>query len=670
MNERLAGGPNNQDTMEAATNLSAVERASLPLVIPKDFDYTTLEAVYANMMKSRKCRPDKITGEMLKAVGIDAWLLYYQVASAELPVYPAPVPLVSLRNDSSINADVKRWLKRGEFVLGVTTKPDKKALWTQLSKDEWVPVKSNAEGFQGTIVHLKFVVKLNSISALNAKPFEKRSRVCSTLKQPQKETACYKYAYAVKETRRLLRDYDLLRISRVKVDDNEVLTDLNTLGFTDKMLHLYRSMSEVEICKYSEWALCSLHSFCTWTYDIGKAKMKCKHTALEQKHENLGKFYPQIDTYNKSLEFVDNPQDGKRYFVYQPSGGFNNQRIQMEIALNICILTKRTCVIPHAAQHTNYYFRYNLHPAEYLISMQRIFDFERLLEIADVVTIPEDMNLMQWIDSVGGTPYISQSTGLTADTSETNGWRVVMRDARKMAPRHVWKIRNIAQMADDPCRFLFFANHTMWSTIDIFIYSPSYKAMRNSVTYIKPLKDLAITLANKLGNFNSLHVRRGDKKVEANFADVVRDIDVYGQRMRPYQNLVPTLYVATDESDSEYFEPLRKMGYDLKNWEDLDKEVLDNYLTRFPRQMYRDVLGMIEQMLCTYSYMFLGSPYSTFTMYILRLRKYYPLLGVYNTTSADGVVTVHQPTSKAHLDFSVFTSTCNPAMPEAHKTPC
>eukprot|EP00515_Schizochytrium_aggregatum_P015961 CAMPEP_0202083858 /NCGR_PEP_ID=MMETSP0964-20121228/25492_1 /ASSEMBLY_ACC=CAM_ASM_000500 /TAXON_ID=4773 /ORGANISM="Schizochytrium aggregatum, Strain ATCC28209" /LENGTH=202 /DNA_ID=CAMNT_0048651599 /DNA_START=20 /DNA_END=628 /DNA_ORIENTATION=- len=202
------------------------------------------------------------------------------------------------------------------------------------------------------------------------------------------------------------------------------------------------------------------------------------------------------------------------------------------------------------------------------------------------------------------------------------------------------------------------------------MWSNAAKTIRNALTFTRPIKDLAMTLADSVGLYNAIHVRRGDKRKEAGFLDVVRDADVYGQRMLPFINISRRLYVATDEMNLSYFNPIRELGFDLLTYRDLDQELLLNFATRFPLQMFRDVLGMIEQLICTYSYRFLGSSYSTFSLFILRIRRFFPALAIYNTTATDGSIVPHLPAVQADIDFATYKSTCNPFRPELHRLPC
>jgi len=46
---------------------------------------------------------------------------------------------------------------------------------------------------------------------------------------------------------------------------------------------------------------------------------------------------------------------GERYLIYSPSGGFNNQREELESAVQIALMTNRTLLAPMAGKHTSFW---------------------------------------------------------------------------------------------------------------------------------------------------------------------------------------------------------------------------------------------------------------------------------------------------------------------------
>ena len=80
--------------------------------------------------------------------------------------------------------------------------------------------------------------------------------------------------------------------------------------------------------------------------------------------------------------------------------------------------------------------------------------------------------------------------------------------------------------------------------------------------------------------------------------------------------------------------------------------------------MFVDVLGVLEQLIATYAHRFLGSSYSTFTSFILRLRKHRLVLAqdsAFPRGNGQGL-----PAMARDLEFS----TCDPIKALTHTEPC
>jgi hypothetical protein len=85
--------------------------------------------------------------------------------------------------------------------------------------------------------------------------------------------------------------------------------------------------------------------------------------------------------------------------------------------------------------------------------------------------------------------------------------------------------------------------------------------------------------------------------------------EIYQQTSRQLKEGT-TLYVATDEHDQQFFDPLRK-HYDLVFLNDFHKELGD---------LNTNYYGMVDQLISTRGETFFGCWFSTFTGYITRLR--------------------------------------------------
>jgi len=114
---------------------------------------------------------------------------------------------------------------------------------------------------------------------------------------------------------------------------------------------------------------------------------------------------------------------------------------------------------------------------------------------------------------------------------------------------------------------------------------------------------------NPNGEFDSFHIRRGDfqyKKTRVD-ADVIYEIS--------HRDLTEgaTVYIATDERDKTFFQPLA---------DHYDVVYLDDYM-HLVEGLDKHYFGMIDQLVTFKSRAFVGTWFSSFSGYINRLRGYY-----------------------------------------------
>jgi hypothetical protein len=65
-----------------------------------------------------------------------------------------------------------------------------------------------------------------------------------------------------------------------------------------------------------------------------------------------------------------------KYLLFQPSGGISNQRKILEWALRVCEILQRTCILPHVAPHTTWYYKYNEVPLTDLAAADLVYSVE------------------------------------------------------------------------------------------------------------------------------------------------------------------------------------------------------------------------------------------------------------------------------------------------------
>lgn len=117
---------------------------------------------------------------------------------------------------------------------------------------------------------------------------------------------------------------------------------------------------------------------------------------------------------------------------------------------------------------------------------------------------------------------------------------------------------------------------------------------------------------NPTGSFDSFHIRRGD--FQRWYPEIFLSAsEIYQSNTR---GIVPegrTVYVATDETNQTFFEPLRE-HYHLLFLNDFVAEL---------GNLNPSYYGMVDQLVASRGHTFFGSYYSTFSGYINRLRGYH-----------------------------------------------
>lgn len=159
--------------------------------------------------------------------------------------------------------------------------------------------------------------------------------------------------------------------------------------------------------------------------------------------------------------------------------------------------------------------------------------------------------------------------------------------------------------------FLFFENWQQDLSTKRFV--------RDHLRYIDEIQCAAARVVNavreesqKNGDkrvYDSFHIRRGDFQ----YKNTRVEADVIYENVRDMFVENSTVFVATDERNMTFFEPLRKHYklYFLHDFHHLLKGVNKNYY------------GMLDQLVASRGRLFAGSYYSTFTGYINRIRGYH-----------------------------------------------
>ena len=118
-----------------------------------------------------------------------------------------------------------------------------------------------------------------------------------------------------------------------------------------------------------------------------------------------------------------------RYLVFQPSGGISNQRKILSWALRVCAIVHRTCVLPHVAPHTTWYYKYNQVALQDLAPAHAVYDLDLMpvpvVELADVT-----------LDAFA-----------TAHANKLGGkWHVIERSSLREMRANPWSAQDVERM--------------------------------------------------------------------------------------------------------------------------------------------------------------------------------------------------------------------------------
>lgn len=160
--------------------------------------------------------------------------------------------------------------------------------------------------------------------------------------------------------------------------------------------------------------------------------------------------------------------------------------------------------------------------------------------------------------------------------------------------------------------FLYFEDwrHDLWSkrfVRDHLRYSDDIQCAAARV--VAAVRKRANKWANNIhGEFDSMHIRRGDFQYKSTQLDAAQIVD-------NIKNDIPintTVFIATDHQNKAFFEPLAAK-YDIVFLSDFKAE-LEGVNTNF--------FGMIDQLVASRGRIFFGCYHSTFSGFIFRMRGY------------------------------------------------
>jgi len=190
---------------------------------------------------------------------------------------------------------------------------------------------------------------------------------------------------------------------------------------------------------------------------------------------------------------------------------------------------------------------------------------------------------------------------------------------------------------------------------------PDWALLRHGFVWHQDAFDIASKVVNYLGfgQYNALHARYGDIQFKETKEEVT---EIFAKWPALH---APALYVASDAP--ERFKPgvCRECAPDKFNvilWDDFFSDKTGNLLSsekeKYSEERWFKLTGLAEELICTYSNIFVGSKLSTFTGHIQRMRIH---------VDVPNKVPLHHTSDGTN--YKDATSQINEGLPEEGKGP-
>lgn len=351
-----------------------------------------------------------------------------------------------------------------------------------------------------------------------------------------------------------------------------------------------------------------------------------------------------------------------RYLSYQPpGGGWNNQRVAFENAVVMAKLLNRTLIVHPLAPHQEIlklkkrrkiaagYEIYNMLPKDKLLALSNVIDLRRLSKLIPVKEFTSNHNefhkvysKLKW-KTVCHNGLFGTWVDIVPKRKEKEKWeiieeymlslpssgeiplyrRICLKDEEDFGSnastrRPLWGI--LEELSDRTEDLIYFSEGSLYNRKFIFFNRETvlnaHRWIAQFVRFAPDITNRVMAVLQKLGHpYNAVHIRRTDHP--SSFR-IRQDFWLRQLQIRSALNLTKTLYIASDERNRTWFRPFRDAGYNLYFADDFAEQLR---LTTIPTTMVQDVLGLCEQLICAHADHFVGSYYSTFTLYIKRLRR-------------------------------------------------
>jgi len=319
-----------------------------------------------------------------------------------------------------------------------------------------------------------------------------------------------------------------------------------------------------------------------------------------------------------------------KYISFSPYyAGLCNVLLSYELAIAISIISKRTLILPHKVW---LYSVCKSQDKEDYIDIMDIFDKEFIynnIDCIDFLDVPEfkgnydklegpksyTKNIKDVIPNVAEIKFGPYKKETDSETCLIDvDWVICSnnafgKDFKKFSnERKILNISNITQ------KFIHFEQN-LFSQHWYSVYAGEEskrneikKIINGCLRYNTKYYKMADNVKNKIGNYNSVHVRRTDfLDFAPEYQSCIGDKHKLLERIKLFFDKDIPLYICTDETDREYFEEVSK-EYKIYFYDDFNYEL--NELEK----------AIVEQLICAESELFYGTYLSTFSSRINIIR--------------------------------------------------
>lgn len=299
----------------------------------------------------------------------------------------------------------------------------------------------------------------------------------------------------------------------------------------------------------------------------------------------------------------------KRYFFYQPSGGWGNQRFILRWAILAANAMNRTLAVCPMAPHSDIWHGYNAWAKHDIVPSDQLLDVRALNEVVNQGVVFLDDVPLRVVER------IRNETALQVEVFVKGHY------VNRFATEKQLLVYTESDIARDwlgnKAHVVFWDKMSMWQccTAD---FGGDTIWLGKHIMFNAMLKQLALNATRQtfgpLG-YNAVHIRRGDMTITSDR----RSAEVYYKkhRLHLFDSALP-LYVATNERNASWFDFLHGKFPKLKFWRDLEFD--RQQLHAFPPKMQGDVAGFVDMLVCGNAVKWEGSLKSTFSAAIGSIR--------------------------------------------------